>query len=245
MKMPISTNPPPSNPHQRGAALLIAMLIVVLGLVTLLTFRSDRKAPEMEAQRKTALALAQAKETLLGRAALDNGGISNPGRLPCPDRINNGDAPGNACVNSTLNPNPNLVGRVPWRTLAMGDIRDEASERLWYIVDNNFGSASAAMNTTIQPTLTFNGQPIVAAIIAPGITLSALAQNRSTSGSPPPSNIYTNYLESYDPVTNRLTSVPPPAISTTEFWLLRHKSFLRWLLSAWRGNYHSPHTPER
>ena len=72
--------------HQRGAALIILMLAIVLSLVTLVTFRSERKGPELEAQRKTTLALAQAKEALLGRVASDN----DPGTLSCPSNDLNG-----------------------------------------------------------------------------------------------------------------------------------------------------------
>ena len=185
MKTPIPTTPPHSS--QRGAALLITMLIVVLGLVTLLTLRGGHKAPELEAQRKTALALAQAKEALLGWAATD--GVPtiniNPGRLLCPDQNNSGNSPGAIC--------PSRLGRLPWKTLGLDDLRDGAGERLWYIVDPAFLSSATAMNSAILPTtLSFNGNNLVVVILSPGLALGALNQQRDIANQ----NICTNYLES-------------------------------------------------
>lgn len=164
-----------SNRRQRGAALLITMLLVVLGLVTLLTLRGGHKAPELDAQRKTTLALAQAKEALLGWAATDGGSAApNPGRLLCPDQSNNGISQGAACSAPYL-------GRVPWVTLNLGDVRDGAAERLWYIVDPQFRSSANPMNSTILPTnLSLNGNNVVAVIFAPGPVLGALNQQRDT-----------------------------------------------------------------
>lgn len=198
------TTPTPIKPlphKQRGAALIILGLILVLGLITLFTFNMERKTPELEADRKTALALAQAKEALLGWAATDgeNALNINPGRLPCQDKDNDGDSEGAACP--AIN-----IGRIPWKSLGVSELVDGAAEHLWYVVDVNFRTDDSKLNSEVEPVLTYNNQPIVAAIIAPGRALSALTQNRSTLGTPAPSNDFLNYLEGYSGDPARLTS---------------------------------------
>lgn len=182
------------------------MLIVVLGLVTLLTFRSDRKGPELEAERKTALALAQAKAALLGNSATNNitGGKENPGRLPCPNINSTPSAEGSSAGLSGSGSNvkcatsgagiPNNMGRFPWKSLKLDDLRDGASERLWYVVDPEFIDTGKPMNFENLPTLTINGvNKVVAVIIAPGASLGALNQQRDATNQ----DNYQNYLESY------------------------------------------------
>jgi len=172
--------------------LLIAMLIVVLGLVTLLTFRSERKGPELEAERKTALALAQAKAALLGYAAMDD---NRPGSLPCSDINDDGAVFGVDCVAD------DQVARLPWKRLGLPDIRDGSGERLWYAVSRDFrASPGSPINTTIDGQITIRSAAgtiinnpdaipstgVVAVIIAPGGALTrqntALTQNRSCTG---------------------------------------------------------------
>lgn len=180
------------KPRQRGAALIILMLAIVLSLVTLVTFRSERKGPEQEAQRKTALALAQAKEALLGYAAMDS---NHPGSLPCPDANDDGtsdiyDYSGIYCKAP--------VGRLPWKLIRLQDIRDGSGERLWYAVSHAFNANSGIMlnsansgqitirdasGAIIHDANTNNG--VVAVIMAPGVVLmrqgATSPQNRSCS----------------------------------------------------------------
>jgi hypothetical protein len=187
--------------HQRGAAMLILMLIVMLGLITLFTFRMDRKGPELNADRKTALALAQAKEALLGRAASN----SDVGTLSCPSVFLNGVAntTGSDCI-STSPSIPKYAGRYPWKTLRMGDLYDGTGERLWYVMSPNFIDKGTAVTPATPGTISVNGIPnVVAVIIAPGPTLSG--QSRSTGNDV----IMSNYVESYVSNTVINTAIPP------------------------------------
>ena len=180
--------------HQRGAAMLILMLIVMLGLITLFTFRMDRKAPELDADRKTALALAQAKEALLGYAAAD---ANRPGSLPCPDINDDGDTTVGIDASCTAT----VVARLPWKQLRLTDLRDGNAERLWYAVSPNFrASLSTALNSTFGGQITIrdsngvivynaNASPstgVIAVIIAPGSVITrqgaAMPQDRSCTG---------------------------------------------------------------
>lgn len=223
MTTPSQINPPRNSQRQRGAAILILVLILMLGLITLFTFRMDRRGPELEADRKTALALAQAKEALLGNSATNgiSGGNQNPGRLPCPNIDNASPNEGTSATLSGFAPNakcqdnlpgiPANMGRFPWKTLRVGDLRDGAAERLWYVVDTKFIDDGAAINSgtvsTISPfvpALMVNGNQVVAVIIAPGPSLAG--QQRDTANQ----NNYNNYLESYGgPATINLNQVTP------------------------------------
>lgn len=189
--------------------MFILLLLLLVGAGTLFASRLKSVDVELEAQRKTALALAEAKQALLGRAILDDGGGTvNPGRFPCPDQDNDGDAEGAVCSNP-------YIGRVPRLTLRINDVRDGAGERLWYVVDGNFRSSNSPINTTILPSLTLNGVPVVAIIFAPGGALSALAQNRTPGGTPNPSLAYANYLESFSetPTPHVATALVSPAFN--------------------------------
>ena len=201
------TTPKPNLPHnkhrrhQRGAAMLILMLIVMLGLITLFTFRMDRKGPELNADRQTALALAQAKEALLGRTASN----SDVGTLSCPSVYLTGVAntTGSDCI-STSPSIPKYAGRYPWKTLRMGNLYDGTGERLWYVMSPNFIDKGTAVTPATPGTISVNGIPNVAAvIIAPGPTLSG--QSRSTGNDV----IMSNYVESYVSNTVINTAISP------------------------------------
>ena len=215
------TTPNPNLPHnkhrrhQRGAALLILMLLVMLGLITLFTFRMDRKGPELNANRQTALALVQAKEAILGRGLINGiptGTKQNPGALPCPDRNNDGQSDniltqciGGGTPTSIL---PANTGRVPWVTLAIDDLRDGAGETLWYIIAPEFVDTGNPINSaTTVPSLQLvqNGvaTKVAGIVIAPGRPLPG--QNRTAS------NTLSNYVEGYNSATTTFTVSPTSA----------------------------------
>ncbi len=118
---------------QEGAALIIFALILALAATTFLVSQLDGSGVKIERDKKTAVALAEAKMALVGFAARNGTavGTARPGDLPCPDTDNDGSA--NVCL-------ANAIGRLPWRTLGIGDLRDGYGERLWYAVSVNFKS---------------------------------------------------------------------------------------------------------
>lgn len=203
------------GPQQRGAAVLMLMLIVMLGLITLFSLRMDRKGPELNADRQTALALAQAKEAILGRGLINGiptGTKQNPGALPCPDRDNDGQAdnilPAQCNGKTPTSILPINTGRVPWLTLAINVPRDGTSETLWYIIAPEFVDTGSAINSSITiPTLQLvqNGTatPVAGVIIAPGRPLPG--QDRTAP------NTLSNYVEGYDATTNTFTVSPTSA----------------------------------
>lgn len=132
--------------------------------------------------KATATAMAQAKEALIGRAATDN---NRPGSLPCPDINNDGGVPllvGNHC--------PSYIGRLPWKYLRVGDLRDSAGERLWYALAPALRDDNSAQPINPQKPLelTLDGRQNVAAIVfSPG----APAANQSGRSS----NAAADYLD--------------------------------------------------
>ena len=220
MTTPSKINPPRNSQRQRGAAILIMTLILMLGLITLFTFRMDRKAPELEADRKTAMALAQAKEALLGRAASDD----SPGTLSCPNIDASGiaNSAGAAGCKAAVAPSiiPLNAGRLPWKTLQMGNLYDGTGERLWYVLSPNFVDYGKALPPSTAGMISVNGGPNVAAVlIAPGPVLSGKTRPAGID------TIVTNYLESYvDGATIHTTLAPGNdrviTISTAELFNL-------------------------
>src|SRR6185436_20415405 len=111
---------------QRGAALIVMLALVGIVAVALVLKVGYAAGDRTGRDTKTALALGQARDALIARAAMD---VNRPGSLPCPDTDNDGAAELFAGVNC-----PAYVGRLPWRTLGLPDLRDGAGERLWYAV---------------------------------------------------------------------------------------------------------------
>jgi type II secretory pathway pseudopilin PulG len=212
---------------QQGVALLVLTVIIALiASAAMIQFLNQSNIKQLKAQ-KTQVALAEAKQALLAYASKEITPISRtppllrcvdrnndnaitsvdspyspancncgfncarPGDLPCPDRNNDGNAEINC------NTQANRLGRLPWKTLGIDDLRDGAGERLWYAVSERFKN-----NTRILPlnsetngsislkdpqgnliNSAMSGSGLVAIIIAPNEILTRadnMQQNRST-----------------------------------------------------------------
>ena len=123
----------------------------------------------IERERKTTAALALAKQALIGRAAAD---ASLPGSLPCPDlktNIAGTNVPDDGIADLFAGTNcPGYVGRLPWRTLGLPDLRDADGERLWYALSPNFRDFASAVtiNDSTPGSLSVSGSPPAANIAA-------------------------------------------------------------------------------
>jgi hypothetical protein len=175
------------NKNQRGAAALIFLIILALAGVYLLAGALQSSNPRIERDKITAAALAQAKAALIGRAATDG---NRPGSMPCPDTNNDGSAELFAGVNC-----PTYIGRLPWRTLGLPDLRDGWGEHLWYALSSNLRDNAAAepINSNTQGLLTVTGSVpvpnVVAIVVSAGPVLGT--QTRETAQK----NTVANYLE--------------------------------------------------
>ncbi|MDH3282594.1 MAG: hypothetical protein OEQ18_15915, partial [Gammaproteobacteria bacterium] len=93
-------------------------------------------------------------------------GANRPGGLPCPDTDNNGEEELNC----------GEIGRLPWRTLDVPELRDSAGAKLWYAVSPNYlnRAASEPLNSDVPGQLSLDGADgIVALVFAPGAPLGA------------------------------------------------------------------------
>lgn len=196
----------PKCRSQNGLALLA--LLAVIGAIGLFFFVNGLSANQLRAERDSidSAALGQAKSALIAYAtsvALAPSGARRPGDLPCPDANDDGDKePG--CGNASGSTGQaSRLGRLPWRTLGLPDLRDSSGERLWYAVSNSFkeNTRRNPLNSETLGTITVRDTSgaivfdasgtsgAVAIIIAPGATLPG--QDRSVAGI----NTASNYLD--------------------------------------------------
>lgn len=180
---------------QHGAALLVMLVILVIGASAVLITSLSTTALKNARQKTTSDALAQAKDALIGRAVSDS---NMPGSLPCPDTNDDGSAEllsGNDC--------PSYIGRLPWKTLGLPDLRDGSGEHLWYALSPAFRDDNSAqpLNSNTKGTLlvynadgvsqqTQTGYSAVAVIFSPGSPIGS--QTRSTVAQ---QNDAANYLD--------------------------------------------------
>lgn len=185
---------------QHGQAFLLLIITLAFGAAAIFYGLYTPANPEIEKDRRTADALAQAKAALIGYAA----GVSNfasngrPGDLPCPD-TNDSGATGTSCGNAAGTTGQSTrIGRLPWKTLGLPDLRDGDGERLWYAVSNNFkyntrttcttAGSAGCLNSDSRGTITIRDRAgnvvhdganpdahtpsgVIAVIIAPGAVL--------------------------------------------------------------------------
>ncbi len=134
--------------RQRGAALLIFLLIVVLGALTYLVTSLGTSDIEARRAQQSQEVLAKARDALIGyglRYREDQRSQGQPDRmygyLPLPDlgttRNNNVGCTQEGCEAANFAGNglySTVVGRLPWRTLGIEPLRDSHGECLWYLV---------------------------------------------------------------------------------------------------------------
>jgi hypothetical protein len=134
---------------QRGAALMVMLVILIIGAVTIFVSSLNSSALNIGRDQITADALAKAKEALIGYAVTygDTHPGEVPGYLPCPDTDgNNGLQPegsgeygsGSPCSNAIANKNVSVLGRLPWKTIDLPPLRDGNGECLWYAVSGTY-----------------------------------------------------------------------------------------------------------
>jgi hypothetical protein len=121
--------------RQSGTGLMLFALLLAAVLVSLAAVGRGVLSGAAERERITERALAQAREALVAYAAerpID--GIVGPGYLPCPDADDDGWAESTCGSLSGHLGQAERLGRLPWKTLGLPDLRDGAGERLWYAV---------------------------------------------------------------------------------------------------------------
>lgn len=171
---------------QNGITLIIIAVIMAIFILMLALKSLNARNIESIRKDKTAKALVEAKNVLLGWSVLQN----RPGLLPCPEdpaqigTVNEGTAL------STCN---FAVGRLPWKTLELEELQDGNGDRLWYAVSNNFGDNTTPINNLTIGQIVVNGNPnVVAVIFSAGVALAGQARPNPTNLAPP---VVSNYLD--------------------------------------------------
>ena len=127
----------PSSPRERGFALVVVCAIVAIAVATVFTTALARIAGGSTRAKATDRALASAREALIAYATsrpIDP--VVGPGYLPCPDLDDDGWAE-STCGSMTGETGQwQRLGRLPWKTLGLPDLRDGHGERLWYAVSS-------------------------------------------------------------------------------------------------------------
>lgn len=177
---------------QKGVALLMFVFVLVFAIIGVAIYSLNAVDIQHQRSQKTADALAEAKAALIGYAVSQDltavgcgNNCARPGDLLCPDLDNDGDAEGACGSADGTTGQANRLGRLPWRTLDVADLRDGDGERLWYAVSNKYKNNTRflPLNSDTTATITLrdsngnvifdgaNGGGVVAVIIAPGSNL--------------------------------------------------------------------------
>ena len=189
---------------------MIMISILVVGFAAILVSVLSYSAMNNARQERTSEALAQAKSALLGYAVSDS---NRPGELPCPDFNNDGviipadDYTGSNCKS--------LIGRLPWKTLRLPELRDGSGEHLWYALSDPFhANGSVILNSNTKGTLpvytadgatlqTQSGYDAVAVIFAPGSPVGPQMRNTVAE-----KNSAANYLDAANSRNNATSGGP-------------------------------------
>jgi hypothetical protein len=171
---------------QRGAMLLLLAAALAAGAAWFAVETLARLASTAaEREARTGVALARAKQALLAYVAhyAARSDHQVPGRLPCPEPLSppagqEGIAASLTCNNNALT----YVGRLPWRTLGIDQLRDGHGEPLWYVLGPGFRAPPINFDSTGRLTLDGIGGAAVALVIAPGAPVDSLLDPQA----PPP-----------------------------------------------------------
>ncbi|MDD5299120.1 MAG: hypothetical protein PHD65_01345 [Gallionella sp.] len=230
-------HPPPhclAGTTQRGAALIVMLVIMVIGFSALLANSFSLAGLNNQRQIRTAAALAQAKEALIGYAVTygDTHAGKVHGYLPCPNLSGGtlGATEGSA-AGSCAGKNISQIGRLPWKELNLPPLRDSTGECLWYAVSGTYknntptGLMNWDTNGQLQvyasdgsTLLTPAENQAVAVIFAPGAAQTGQTRTPDTT-TPICGGNYTasNYLDSDGTINNATVSAIANAASKFRF----------------------------
>jgi hypothetical protein len=153
-----------------------------LALILVRLLASYITADDPGERDKTSLqAIAQAKAGLIAYAVSvqPDTYAKRPGEMPCPDLDNDGDAE-ITCFQANQR-----IGRLPWKTLKLPDLRDGYGERLWYALSGAFqrktfnqcptSGGPACLNSDTRGTITLRNSLGAVVLDGSGIEGGAIA----------------------------------------------------------------------
>jgi hypothetical protein len=199
---------------QHGVAAVILLLLVFLIGTTILISDLNGQTVKLAREQKTAESLAQAKAALIAYSVKDlssgtcTTNCPRPGDLPCPD-INNDGTAESGCGNAAgTTQQQNRMGRLPWKTLGLDDLRDGNGDRLWYAVSNSYkyNTRTRPLNSDTNGTITLRdvtgivvndgsaSTGLVAIVFSPGPVIRR-EDNIQQSRNVAQENVASNYLD--------------------------------------------------
>jgi hypothetical protein len=192
----------------RGFALIGLLALLIAGAMYVVVGQLDANSIAREREQVTARSLAEAKVALIGwSAARGSAGNPRPGELPCPDT----SSPGTANYgNEAGTCSAGAIGRLPWKSLGIGELKDGYGETLWYAIDGSFRTRSTNNNPINSDTrasmqvytpdgtalLTQTGAEAVAIVFAPGPIIGGQLRSTTTE-----QTTASNYLDFAGPPT--------------------------------------------
>lgn len=171
--------------EQKGAALIIFAIILVLAAMAYLIKMFDPVTLQASRVDKNTELLTQAKQALISHSVSRATGVERPGDMPLPDRLlspietppaggpPNYDGTTDSCTN-TGTAAMNCFGRLPWRTIGLAipnpSQNDTAGSMPWYAVSANLVDPTclAVLNSN---TLNLTNNPPPAALDCSGLSL--------------------------------------------------------------------------
>ncbi|MGI9341935.1 MAG: hypothetical protein ACR2QV_03755 [Gammaproteobacteria bacterium] len=223
-------NPVPAiAARQRGAALLVALLVLILAAAAMFSRDVARRVGKASHDDEVAAAMQLAKDALLGYALTF--GDRNPGEygfLPCPDLDASGDE-GAADAAGCGPADQSVLGRVPWRTLGLAPRPADTRDCLWLAVSGGYknGANKTAMlnadtrglfEVFAQDASTYLAGPApadraVAVLIAPGAVLAGQNRTPAAGTAQCGGNYAANgYLDAVGGIDNAVVAPSPDVI---------------------------------
>ena len=206
---------------QKGQALLAMVIIFIAASAYVLVSKLNANSRTYTRQISDQAVLNEAKAALIGYAlnfpeidaSSPGDPINGPGYLPCPDINNNGSAGGSCSSDGNT-----TIGRFPYETLEVSELRDSSNSRLWYALSDNYRNNPQLepLNSETRGQLTVDANDdIVAVIIAPGAPIGN--QNRDPADTDILTEI-TNYLETENnDLDLDFSSIDPSETDVTDF----------------------------
>ncbi len=190
---------------------MVMLVLLVMGASAILISSLNSRTLQVERNQKSAEALAQAKEALIGYAITYSDSNTNPhGFLPCPDQGQNSSQDGETNGSCGVK-NVSAIGKLPWKTLGLSTLKDGNGECLWYAVSGTYKynpdtdfmnwdntglfKIMATDGTSFVAGSSADNQPI-AVIFSPGTPLGTQSRSSATN-TPSCGGNYTtsNYLD--------------------------------------------------
>jgi len=165
---------------QRGAAALILVLLVLLTGTAVMFSGISAQEFKIERDKQTSRALAEAKQAIIAWSVRN----ATPGQLPCPEDTNKIGFATEGEAMTTCN-TLSAIGRLPWKTLGLGDLRDGNGDRLWYAISSGFRTSPINSDSLAQLTVDGQSNAAVAIVFSPGSPIGSQSRTQPTNISPP------------------------------------------------------------